>query len=77
MGRRVLVAALASGVAALALAVPAVGAPPTVERIEVDETTPDEFLTEACGFPVTTHAKGHLVVIESGGEGTGSSPSAR
>ena len=71
MGRRVLVAALASGLAALALAVPAVGAPPTVERIEVDETTPDEFLTEACGFPVTTHAKGHLVVIESGGEGTG------
>lgn len=71
MGRRVVVAALASGLAALALAVPAVGAPPTVERIEVDETTPDEFLTEACGFPVTTHAKGHLVVIESGGEGTG------
>ena len=71
MGGRVVAAALASGLAALALAVPAFGAPPTVERIEVDETTPDEFLTEACGFPVTTHAKGHLIVIEPEGEGTG------
>jgi hypothetical protein len=71
MGRRVVVAALASVLAAAVLALPAVGAPPTVERIEVDETSPDEFLTEACGFPVTTHMKGHLVVIESGGEGTG------
>jgi len=71
MGRRVVIAALASVLVAAALAMPAVGAPPAIERIEVDETAPDEFLTEACGFPVMTHAKGHLIVIEPEGEGTG------
>jgi len=71
MGRRVVVAALTTVLAAAVLAFPAAGAPPAVERIDVDETTPDEFLTEACGFPVTTHAKGHVIVVESAREGTG------
>ena len=71
MGRRVVVAALAGVLATAVLASAAVGAPPTVERIDVDETFPDEFLTEACGFPVTTHAEGHVIVVESTRNGTG------
>jgi DNA invertase Pin-like site-specific DNA recombinase len=39
----------------------AVGAPPTIERINVDETFADEFLTEACGVPVTVSARGHVI----------------
>jgi hypothetical protein len=35
---------------------------PEIERIHVDETFPDEFLTEACGVPVTTHAEGLLII---------------
>lgn len=36
----------------------AAGAPPTIERIDVDESFADEFLTEECGVPVTTTAQG-------------------
>ena len=49
----------------------AVGAPPTIERINIDETFPDEFLTEECGVPVTTTALGHVIVRMFSGEGTG------
>jgi hypothetical protein len=44
---------------------------PTFERIDVDETFFDDFLTEACGVPVTTHAQGHLIIRTFAGEGTG------
>jgi hypothetical protein len=37
---------------------------PFVVREDVDETFPDEFLTGACGFDVTTHAKGHVTTRE-------------
>jgi hypothetical protein len=40
----------------------ATGAPPTIERIDVDESFPDEFLTEECGVPVTTTAQGHIIM---------------
>ena len=50
----VLVGVFSPGVAA--------GAPPTFERIDVDETFADEFLTEACGVEVTTTARGHITV---------------
>jgi hypothetical protein len=40
----------------------AIGAPPTIERIDVDESFPDEFLTEECGVPVTTTAQGHIIM---------------
>jgi hypothetical protein len=43
---------------------------PTIERIEIDDTTPDEFLTDACGVPVTTTARGHIIV-RTFPEGTG------
>jgi hypothetical protein len=59
----VLVGALIPGVAS--------GAPPTFERIPVDDTFADEFLTDACGVPVTTTVRGHIIVRTFSGEGTG------
>jgi hypothetical protein len=44
---------------------------PTMERIDVDETFLDEFLTEACGVQVTTRAQGHIMVRTFSGERTG------
>ena len=35
---------------------------PTIERFDIDETLADDFLTDACGVPVTTTAKGHVIV---------------
>ena len=49
----------------------AVGAAPTVERITIDETFADEFLTEECRVPVTTTALGHITIRTFSGEGTG------
>jgi hypothetical protein len=60
-----------------ALMVAAVVAPgafagkPTFERIDIDETFDDGFLTEECGVPVTTHAEGHITLRTFAGEGTG------
>ena len=54
--------------AGLVLTGVAAGAPPTIERINIDETFADEFLTEECGVPVTTTARGHIIMrIFSGG----------
>jgi hypothetical protein len=47
------------------------GAPPTFERIAVDETFADEFLTEECGVAVTSRVRGHITVRTFSGEGTG------
>lgn len=44
---------------------------PTIERFDVDETFPDDFLTEACRVDVTTHAKGHVILRTFSGGGTG------
>jgi hypothetical protein len=49
----------------------ATGAPPTTERIDVDETFADDLLTAECGVPVTTTAQGHIIVRTFSGEGTG------
>ena len=43
----------------------------TLQRIEIDESFPDDFLTEACGVPVTTRALGHVIVRTFPGGGTG------
>ena len=48
----------------------AAGAPPTIERIDVDESFPDEFLTEECGVPVTVTALGHVILRTFSGGGT-------
>jgi hypothetical protein len=47
------------------------GAAPTFERIAVDETFPDEFLTEECGVPVTATVQGHVILRQFSREGTG------
>jgi hypothetical protein len=44
---------------------------PTMERIDIDESFLDEFLTEACGVPVTVRAQGHIIVRTFSGERTG------
>jgi hypothetical protein len=58
-------------VVAGALAPSASAAPPTIERIEVDETFLDEVLTEECGVPVTFNAQGFIIVRTFSGERTG------
>jgi hypothetical protein len=57
--------------AGLVWAAVAAGAAPTIERITVDETFTDEFLTEECGVPVTGTALGHVTIRTFSGEGTG------
>ena len=63
------------GVCVLALAAlvapGATAGEPTIERFDVDETFPDDFLTEACGVDVTTRAKGHVILRTFSGGGTG------
>ena len=58
-------------VVAGALAPSASAAAPTIERIEIDDTFPDDILTEECGVPVTIHAQGFLIVRTFSGERTG------
>ncbi|HWL33412.1 MAG TPA: hypothetical protein VNP89_07385 [Gaiellaceae bacterium] len=53
------------------LAPGALAGKPVFERITIDETAPDPFLTEACGVPVTTRAQGHITVRTFAGGGTG------
>ena len=71
VARRLLLATATIVLVAAALSSPTFGAKPTLERIEIDETFPDEFLTDICGFPVTTSAQGHIIVREFTREGTG------
>jgi hypothetical protein len=61
------------GLAAVAalLAPGATAGKPVFERIAIDETAPDEFLTEACGVAVTTRAQGHVITRVFDGTGTG------
>jgi hypothetical protein len=44
---------------------------PTMERVAIDETFDDDFLTAECGVPVTTRALGHITFRIFEGEGTG------
>jgi hypothetical protein len=62
-----------AGVVALgALIAPgALAGKPTIERLAIDETAPDPFLTNACGVPVTTRAQGHIITRTFAGGGTG------
>ena len=64
------------GLAAVAalLAPGATAGKPVFERIQVDETAPDAFLSEECGVAVTTRAYGH--VIRRAFEGTGTGPAS-
>ena len=62
-----------AGVVALgALIAPgALAGKPAFERIAIDETSLDPFLTDACGVPVTTRAQGHITTRTFAGGGTG------
>jgi hypothetical protein len=72
MTRR-LIAMLASVLALAALLVSgtASAAMPSFERIDIDESEPDPFLTAECGVPVTTHARGHIIIRTFEGDTTG------
>ena len=61
MARRAAVASLVALVVAAFAASAAAGAAPIVLRFTVAETNPDEFLTQACGFPVETRVQGVVV----------------
>ncbi|MGH3347726.1 MAG: hypothetical protein ACRDO4_12155 [Nocardioides sp.] len=73
MYARRFVTVVAGLLAAVGMAVVGVAAAaaPTIERITVDEAFPDDFLTEACGVPVTTTVRGHVTLRTFSGEGTG------
>ena len=58
-------------VASVVIAPTAFAAKPTFERIDIDETFDDDFLTAECGVPVTTHAVGQVTLRMLEGGGTG------
>ena len=62
VGLTVLAALLASG---------ATAGKPVFQRIDVNETAPDPFLTEECGVAVTTQAEGQIISRTFTGGGTG------
>jgi hypothetical protein len=47
------------------------GAAPEIERIEIDETFVDDFLSEECGVAVTTTVSGFVILRVFPDEGTG------
>jgi hypothetical protein len=69
MRRIVLLAVLGALAASLTVASVGLAAGPTRETEVVDETFHDDFLTEACGFDVTTTLKGSITRREFGGNG--------
>lgn len=72
MTRRAVIAWLVGVVVLGALVAPgALAGKPAFERITIDETALDPFLTDACGVPVTTRAQGHITTRTFAGGGTG------
>jgi hypothetical protein len=73
MTRWRLTGSIASILVSVALIWPgaALADPPTIERIDIDESFLDESLTEACGVPVTTTAQGHVIIRTFSGDGSG------
>ena len=62
MSRKTVTASLVALLALGALLAPgAFAAKPTLNVIEVDESFPDEFLSEACEVDVTTHVEGRII----------------
>jgi hypothetical protein len=69
---RIACAAALTATTAVATAVPALAQePPVIERIQFEETVPDELLTEVCGVPVTATVRGRITTISFSGDGTG------
>ena len=71
MGKRAVAWLVGLAAVSALLASGATAAKPVFERIDIDETAPDEFLTEECGVAVTTRAQGHIITREFDGIGTG------
>jgi hypothetical protein len=73
MTRRCITGSVASVLVLAGVLSPGVAsaARPTFERIAVDETFADEFLTEECGVAVTSRVRGHIIVRTFSGGGTG------
>jgi hypothetical protein len=67
--RTALATALFLGV--VSAATPAAAAPPDIERIPIQATFPEEFLTEACGVPVTATLSGVRIVRTFEDDGVG------
>ena len=65
---RICCAAAFIAITAVAAAGPAVAAPPVIERIQVEDSFHDEFLTEQCGVDVTTAVSGRITTITASGE---------
>jgi hypothetical protein len=61
-----------TGLVLAAVLVPAApAAKPEFQRIDIDESFVDAFLSEACGVTVMTHAEGHIIFRAFPGDGTG------
>jgi hypothetical protein len=73
MVRLRLVGLLAGVIALVGFIAPgaAFAAEPTIERFDFAETSPDPFLSDECGVPVTTTAEGFVIVRTFPGEETG------
>jgi hypothetical protein len=71
MTRKVLVLALVAVVAAGIGASSAWSAAPQILRFTIDETNPDEVLSDACGLPVDVRADGQITFKIGSFDGTG------
>jgi hypothetical protein len=72
LSKRGLIAWLGGILVVTALVAPGAWAgKPTIERFDVDEIFADDFLSEACGVPVMTRARGHVIVRTFTGDQTG------
>ena len=71
MSTRGRVALLVGAVVALVLVTSASAGKPTIERIQVDETEADPFLTGQCGVDVTVHFEGQVIIRTFSGAGAG------
>jgi hypothetical protein len=71
MGKRAVAWLVGLAAVAALLASGATAAKPVFERIDIDETAPDDFLTDACGVAVSTRAQGQVITRTFSGGGTG------
>lgn len=69
--RRMFVTAVLLAGAMVGAAGPAAAARPIIERIPIQETFSDQFLTEECGVPVTTTLSGFRIERTFDDRGTG------
>jgi hypothetical protein len=71
MAGKGIIALLVAALAASVLTAAASAGKPTTERIDVDETEADPFLTAECGVDVTVHFEGQVIIRTFSGAGAG------